>query len=209
MPVTRITATATVISPVASQPKKQRRWRCSHLFGAARSESKIQPFRRPCTMKLCRISHALAVAGLFVAASVACAADFSPAPVSQDKLATARGLIAESRWAAAIDELKRVGETGSADWNNLMGYSLRKARTPDYAAAERFYDEALRIEPQHRGALEYSGELYLMTGNLAKAEARLSALDKACRLPCEEYSDLKKAIERYKANGNRYVQTAP
>ena len=33
-----------------------------------------------------------------------------------------------------------------------------------------------------------------MTGNLAMAEQRLAALDKACFLPCEEYSDLKKAV---------------
>ena len=151
-----------------------------------------------------RIAHALAAASL-ITAGAAFAADTEPTPASKDKLATARSLISESRWAAAIDELKRVNEAGSADWNNLMGYSLRKAKTPDYAAAERFYDTALRIEPQHRGALEYSGELYLMTGKLAQAEARLAALDKACRLPCEEYTDLKKAVERYKANGNRYV----
>ena len=155
-------------------------------------------------LKPSRIALALATASLFASGAVF-AADTEPAPTSKDKLATARSLIAENRWAAAIDELQRVNEAGSADWNNLMGYSLRKAKTPDYAAAERFYDAALRIEPQHRGALEYSGELYLMTGNLAKAETRLAALDKACRLPCEEYTDLKKAVERFKANGNRYV----
>jgi Flp pilus assembly protein TadD len=160
-------------------------------------------------MTLHRTAHALAMLGLAIASGVASAADFTPEPASKDKLDTARSLIAEKRWAAAIDELKRVNETGSADWNNLMGYSLRKAKTPDVAAAERFYDEALRIEPQHRGALEYSGELYLMTGHLGKAEARLAALDKACRQSCEEYADLKKAIERYKANGNRSVTTAP
>ena len=155
--------------------------------------------------KLSRIARALVAAGLLVAAGTACAADTEPAPASKDKLASARSLIAENRWAAAIDELRRLNEPGSADWNNLMGYSLRKAKTPDYAAAERFYDAALRIEPQHRGALEYSGELYLMTGKLGQAEARLAALDKACRMPCEEFTDLKKAVERYKANGNRYL----
>jgi Flp pilus assembly protein TadD len=160
-------------------------------------------------MTIHRITHALAVLGLVFASSVACAADFTPEAPGKDKMETARKLIAEKRWAAAIDELKRVNEAGSADWNNLMGYSLRKARTPDVAAAERFYDEALRIEPQHRGALEYSGELYLMTGQLGKAESRLAALDKACRQSCEEYADLKKAIERYKANGNRSLNTAP
>jgi len=83
------------------------------------------------------------------------------------------------------------------------GYSLRKAPTPDFAGAGKFYDEALRIDPRHRGALEYSGELYLQTGDLARAEQRLAALDKACFLPCAEYSDLKKAIAQYKANGGK------
>ena len=46
-----------------------------------------------------------------------------------------------------------------------------------------------------------------MTGNLPMAEQRLAALDKACFLPCEEYSDLKRAVARYKAAGNKYVRT--
>ena len=122
-----------------------------------------------------------------------------------DKLAQARSLIKEKKWSEAIEELKRVNDTTSADWNNLMGYSHRKAKTPDLTAAERYYNEALRISPQHRGALEYSGELYLMKGDLATAEQRLAVLDKACTFGCAEYTDLKKAIERYRANGNKYV----
>ena len=121
------------------------------------------------------------------------------------RLANARALIEAKDWKGAIAELQGVDAPNNADWNNLMGFSLRKARTPDYAAAERFYDTALRIEPSHRGALSYSGELYLMTGDLAKAEQRLAALDKACFLPCDEFNDLKKAVARYKTNGNKYV----
>jgi Flp pilus assembly protein TadD len=124
--------------------------------------------------------------------------------VAPDKLTQARSLIKDKKWDEAIAELKRVNDTGSADWNNLMGYSLRKAKTPDLEGSERFYNEALRINPSHRGTLEYSGELYLMKGDLATAEKRLAALDKACTFGCEEYTDLKKAIERYKAAGNKY-----
>ncbi len=148
---------------------------------------------------------------LLACVAIACAAQAHAAdtntydPAAADKLSAARALIAENKWVAAIEELKRVGDSGSADWNNLMGYSHRKARTPDYAAAERYYDAALRIDPQHRGALEYSGELYLMTGDLPRAEQRLAALDKACLLPCSEYTDLKKAIAAFKANGHRVV----
>ncbi len=131
------------------------------------------------------------------------AADTAPASAN-DKLAAVRALIAMSNWPAAITELQRINDGASADWNNLMGYSLRKSKTPDHAAAERYYDAALRINPTHRGALEYSGELYLILGQLPQAEARLAALDKACMMGCEEYTDLKKAIARYKANGKRY-----
>jgi Flp pilus assembly protein TadD len=146
----------------------------------------------------------LAALSLVLAAGAAFAADIG-APAN-DKFTPARTKLAEKNWAAAIEELKKVNDPASADWNNLMGYSLRKADPVANAGeAEKFYNEALRIEPRHRGALEYSGELYLMTGNLAKAEERLGALDKACFLPCEEYSDLKKAVARYKAAGNKYV----
>lgn len=148
--------------------------------------------------------HRSVLAAILIACSGAVfAADLAPAKA--DALATARARIAEKKWSAAIDELKRVNEPGDADWNNLMGYSLRKQPAPDYAAANRYYDDALRIDPKHRGALEYSGELALITGDLPKAEERLAALDKACRLSCEEYRDLKGSVQRYKAAGNKYV----
>lgn len=149
-----------------------------------------------------RLSPTIAVL-LLAGALNAFAADTAPAPAAADPLAGARALIADNKWVAAIEELKRVDAKDNADWNNLMGYSHRKARTPDYAAAERYYDAALAINPKHKGALEYSGELFLMIGDLNRAEQRLAALDKACFLPCSEYTDLKNAIAKFKANGNR------
>jgi len=127
----------------------------------------------------------------------------APAPAA-DPLAGARAHIQASRWQAAIDELKRVNATGSADWNNLMGFALRKNTPPDLDGAQRHYDAALRIDPRHPGALEYSGELALMKGDLTTAEAKLAALAGLCTSPCEALDDLKQAIARYKANGNRY-----
>ena len=143
---------------------------------------------------------------LVLAGGASVAADTgSTSTAATDSLGAARAHIAAKKWTAAVDELKKVNDVNSADWNNLMGYSLRKADPANYADAERFYNDALKINPKHRGALEYSGELYLMKGNLAMAEERLSALDKACFLPCDEHRDLKRAVARYKANGNKYV----
>ncbi len=147
--------------------------------------------------------HRILLAPLLLLAASASFAVDSAAP--NDKLTPARTKIAAKDWPGAVAELKKVNDTGDADWNNLMGYSLRKSGSTNAAESEKFYNEALRINPKHRGALEYSGELYLMTGNLPMAEQRLAALDKACFLPCEEYRDLKKAVASYKANGNKYA----
>ena len=152
------------------------------------------------------VSQFLTATLIALAAGPSFAADTAPSPTeAAGPLKTARALIADKKWAAAIEELKRVDDRTSADWNNLMGYSLRKGKTPDYAGAEKYYEAALRIDPKHRGALEYSGELYLMANKLPQAEQRLAALDKACTFGCPEYTDLKKAVQRYKANGNQYV----
>lgn len=131
--------------------------------------------------------------------------DPAPAAAPADPLKPAREAIAAKRWAVAIDELRRSNRTSSADWNNLMGFALRKQATPDLDGAQRFYDAALRIDPKHQGALEYAGELDLMRGRLAQAEQKLARLAQLCSSPCETLDDLKKAVERYKANGNRYL----
>lgn len=128
-----------------------------------------------------------------------------PAPArASDPLAAARKRIEAGQWSAAITELRRVNATGSADWNNLMGFALRKQTPPDLDGAQRHYDAALRIDAKHQGALEYAGELALMKGDLATAEAHLATLSGLCRSPCEPLDDLQKAIARYKAQGNRW-----
>jgi tetratricopeptide (TPR) repeat protein len=155
---------------------------------------------------------AAAVLATGLAAPVARASDApEPAPrpaaaaPAADRLATARKLVDARQWGPAMQELKRVDDRASADWNNLMGYVSRKGPTPDLAASERYYDAALRIDPQHRNTLEYSGELFLMKGDLPRAQARLAALASACASNCPQYAQLKDAIARYQANGNKYV----
>jgi len=155
---------------------------------------------------------ALTLAAAVLAPPLALAADDAPAmpaahAAAADKLGQARALIAAHQWGPALDELHRVNDTGSADWNNLMGFVLRKGKTPDLAGSEKYYDAALRIDPHHRNTLEYSGELFLMKGDLPKARARLAALMTECGANCEQTGELKAAIDRYQAAGNKYVAT--
>lgn len=114
-----------------------------------------------------------------------------------DALDPIRKIIADGDYALAIGELeaKDKEDPDNADVLNLLGYSHRKQGNVDEAF--RYYEAALLLEPQHRGANEYLGELYLETDQLNKAEERLAVLDKACFFPCEEFTDLKAAIKDY------------
>lgn len=89
----------------------------------------------------------------------------------------------------------------NANAYNWLAYSTRK--NGDAAKAIPIYEKALAIDPKHRGAHEYIGEAYLVLGDLPKAKEHLAILDKLCFLPCEEYSDLKKAVKDYEASGGR------
>jgi cytochrome c-type biogenesis protein CcmH/NrfG len=80
-------------------------------------------------------------------------------------------------------------------WNEL-GHAYRKSG--DLDSAFKDYAKALKIDPKHKNAHEYLGEAYLQAGDLTRAEAELRTLDALCFLPCEQYSDLKQEIRRYK-----------
>jgi len=94
----------------------------------------------------------------------------------------------------------------NADAYNLLAYSIRK--NGDAARAIPLYEKALAIDPKHRGAHEYIGEAYLILGDLPKAKQHLAALDRLCLLPCEEYTDLKKAVQQYEAAQGRTKPTS-
>ena len=106
-------------------------------------------------------------------------------------------------WAGAQAVLKEglARNPGNAEYHNMYAYNLRKGPSPDMSLVFKHYNEALRIEPRHRGANEYLGEAYLMVGNLPKAKEQLATLDKICVLSCPEYSELKKSIADYERKG--------
>jgi tetratricopeptide (TPR) repeat protein len=87
----------------------------------------------------------------------------------------------------------------NAEYHNMYAYSLRKGSNPDMSLVFKHYNEALRIDPKHKGANEYLGEAYLMVNNLPKAKEQLAVLDKLCFFSCREYSELKKSIADYEA----------
>ncbi len=113
----------------------------------------------------------------------------------------ARKAIDAKDFKSAVGHLtKAVQEMpNDADAHSMLGYSYRKVGTFDKSMEH--YQRALKIDSSHRYAHEYLGELYLDMNQPDNAEKQLAALKKACPFfgKCEEYDDLKKEIDTYKA----------
>ena len=152
-----------------------------------------------------KLKFALAILSLSLASGLASAAGDPPAPkpdAPKDAVLERYTLASEKQdWkaAAAVLEEGLQKSPSNADYHNLLAYSIRKGPNPDMSLVFKHYNEALRIDPKHKGAHEYLGEAYLMVGNVAKAKEHLAQLDKLCFFGCGEYSDLKKAIGAHEA----------
>lgn len=108
--------------------------------------------------------------------------------------------IEAKNYQGAIAELDKANAKypDNADILNYLGYCNRKLGENDNAMD--YYQQALAIDPGHRGVHEYLGELYLQMSDLPKAETELTALASLCPSGCEEHDDLKAAIDAHKAS---------
>jgi tetratricopeptide (TPR) repeat protein len=78
------------------------------------------------------------------------------------------------------------------DLLTYLGYANRKLGKYDQAAA--WYEEALAAAPNHRGALEYYGELKLERGDRKGALAHLARLEQLCAFGCRQVDELREQI---------------
>ena len=125
----------------------------------------------------------LAIA-ILVAAPPALAVDSGGAP-EVPGMAEATKLIEQEKYAEAVPHLAAAHQKvpTNADVLNLLGYTHRKLGKFD--AAQDYYERALKIDPEHKGALNYLGQLYLETGRPDEAKKMLARLDKACFFGCK------------------------
>ena len=120
---------------------------------------------------------------------------------SESDFSKAEYLIKAERYDEAIPLLQNVVAKNARDadaWNYL-GFASRKVGKT--AEALDAYNKALAIDPKHKGAHEYLGELYLLMKDPAKAQEQLTLLQGLCTggSGCEEVDDLQQAIADYKA----------
>ena len=131
-------------------------------------------------------------------------ADLSPPPKDKPEnanIVAARKAIEAKDFKAAVGYLTKAvqEEPKNSDAHNFLGYSYRKVGTFDKSMEH--YQTALKLDSNNRSAHEYLGELYLDMNQPDNAEKQLASLKKACPFfgKCEEFDDLKKAIDAYKA----------
>ena len=145
---------------------------------------------------------ALVLAGLSAELAAAPSEDHwtrEVAPADAAALEEAQALIAAERFAEALPALEALAEDlpAEAEVFSLLGFAHRKLG--DLAASAAAYERALHLDPDHLGALEYQGELFLTLGDVAAAEANLARLAALCALPCEEREELAAAIADWRA----------
>ena len=125
----------------------------------------------------------------------AAGSDSAPEVAKPSSYKKVLSMIKKEQFADAITELEKIltntNYANDPDILNHYAYSLRK--TQNLIKAEEYYKKALSIDPGHRGALEYIGELYVDTNRLDLANATLKKLEN-CR--CEEYAELKSYINK-------------
>lgn len=141
-----------------------------------------------------RLYAALIVSLLAATAAPALAVDNMTSADAPD-LSAVRAKIKAADYRSAIADLNGMIDQGiqHADVYNLLGFSLRKSG--DTGTAMTFYKKALEFDPEHKGALEYSGELFVQIGDLGRAQQNLSKLKSLCPQGCEELADLQQAID--------------
>ncbi len=121
---------------------------------------------------------------------------FAPRDEGVAQYMAAVRLINEARYEEAIADLYKAQAIVGPhpDILNYLGYSHRKLGVMEKARG--YYAAALAIDPDHKGANEYLGELYLEIGEIGKARKQLAKLDAICTFGCAEREDLARLIER-------------
>jgi cytochrome c-type biogenesis protein CcmH/NrfG len=108
-------------------------------------------------------------------------------------LDSAKAMIDQQDYAAAARILAQLAGTDptNPDIWNLFGFASRKMER--MGEASQAYEEALRLSPDHMGALEYQGEMFVDLNRHEEALKNLDMLKKICAT-CEQTLELEAYI---------------
>lgn len=95
-------------------------------------------------------------------------------------------------YAAAIPQLKALGQDDRADVANLIGYSYRKLG--NYELASVWYERALKADPNHVRTWQYYGLWQVEQGNREQAKHHLARIEAIAGRNSTEYQSLASAL---------------
>lgn len=107
----------------------------------------------------------------------------------------ARRWIEDKNFPPAIEKLEALlkRQPNSPVLLNWLAFSHRKLK--NYPLSKQYYDAALLRDPTFLPALEYQGEWFIETGDIASAKANLARLATLCGR-CHEWQDLNEAVAK-------------
>lgn len=108
--------------------------------------------------------------------------------INEGKYQPAIALLQDSLWDAGPHP----------DLLTYLGFANRKLQHFDVATG--WYGAALAVAPNHRGALEYYGELKFERGDRAGALQHLARLEKLCGFGCQQADQLRAHISGSRAS---------
>ncbi len=124
---------------------------------------------------------------------------------AREAIAQAQTLLEAGQTDQAITFLLQLQaeDPDNADVHSLLGYGYRQLKK--YEQAQTHYARALSLQPEHEGALEYLGELYLQTGDTAGVQRMMNRLEALCiRGQCKGRDLLATAIAGTPATGKAW-----
>ena len=106
-------------------------------------------------------------------------------------------LIRSKDYDKAIRKLKTLTTASSTDFTradvyNELGFAYRKS--DDFDNAAKYYKKALELDPEHLGAIEYQGEMYVDLGQKDNALSNLELLKTLVGENNSYYKELKNYI---------------
>lgn len=137
------------------------------------------------------------VAAMVLAATPALAVLNDDVPEGHDPdLAEGTRAVRTGRYELGIPYLRAVLERAPNEPEIHVYLALALRQTGRVAEAAQHYETALRLDPDHKGAIAYQGVLKLAQGDRAGAEANLARLRTLCPNGCNERDDLARELAR-------------
>lgn len=102
--------------------------------------------------------------------------------------------INQGNYETALKSLKQSANSFGPHPDILTYQGFANRKLGNYDLALNYYQQALTVDQDHRGANEYLGEYYVELGDLESANQQLSKLEEICDFGCEEAEELRRWI---------------